>query len=164
MGLAQGVQFCLVKETLCQSFKIVKSVLRTMRMWAAFLETLHGTWDEQLLLKASGAKWLSPMQCSDRRPSSCLRILFFKYRKYFHISSSWSLFEAKSCIFQIRTEAFLGKATLEQTIAPSSPRRCLQQRSCTLLREKNAKAHRALSGDNLFFTPRVRAWLSLQSL
>lgn len=89
---------------------------------------------------------------------------FFKYRKYFHISSSWSLFEAKSCIFQIRTEAFLGKATLEQTIAPSSPKQCLQQRPCTLLRERNAKAHRTLSGDNLFFTPRVRAWLSLQSL
>lgn len=95
-----------------------------MRMWAAFPETLHGTWDEQLLPKASGAKWLSPMQCSDRRLPSCLRILFFKYRKHFHISSSWSLFEAKSCIFQIRTEAFLGKATLEQTVRPSSPRWC----------------------------------------
>lgn len=89
---------------------------------------------------------------------------FFKYRKYFHISSSWSLFEAKSCIFQIRTEALLGKATLEPAIGPSSPRRCLQQRPCTLLGERNPKARRALSRDNLYFTLRVRAWLSLQSL
>ena len=89
---------------------------------------------------------------------------FFKYRKYFHISSSWSLFEAKSCIFQIRTEAVLGKATLEQTMGPSSPRQCLQQRPCSPLRKRYPKAHRALSRGNLCFTPRVRVWLSLQSL